>query len=307
MAGTEINLYGVGDVDLTALMNTVDMQRVTFHALSLTNYDNTALPAIAAGSFCEVGGTLFGFGVELAITGWGAIANDTPAFIKLVPAGATPDTVTAEFTDTSPVWSDTKQGWYGTVASANHRYIGGLHRVDAATYSRKWLYGTFDTSTQIIKAHGDGSVDVAGSLGIEGASRVRVTKNDAQSIPDSTATIVQYDDEDFDNLNEFASYKFTAQKAGYYLVTASLLSATVTWAESEYWQITLYKNGVAKTSGVKGISPEGDLLAKHSVLNDIIYLAATDYIDIRCYQIQGNAVNTATSATENFFAVHRLS
>ncbi len=139
MAGTEINLYGIGDVDLTAMMNTIDLQRVTFQGLSLTNYDNTALPAIAAGSLVEVGGTLFKFGVELAITGWGAIANDTPAYIKLVPAGTTPDTVTAEFTDTAPTWSDTKQGWYGTAADANHRYIGGLHRVDAATYYNKYL------------------------------------------------------------------------------------------------------------------------------------------------------------------------
>ncbi len=137
--GTEINLYGVGDVDLTALMNTVDLQRVTFQGLSLTNYDNTALPAIAAGSLVEVAGALFKFASEEAITGWGGIGDDTPAYIKLVPAGTDPDTVTAEFTDTAPVWSDAKQWWYGTGGAANHKYIGGLHRVDAATYYNKYL------------------------------------------------------------------------------------------------------------------------------------------------------------------------
>ena len=140
MAGAQVSLYGTGDTDLTALMNTVDLQRVTFQGLSLTNYDNTSLPAIAAGSLVEVAGALFKFASEEAITGWGGIGDDTPAYIKLVPAGTTPDEVTAEFTDTAPAWSDAKQGWYGTGGNANHRYVGGLHRVDAATYSKKWIY-----------------------------------------------------------------------------------------------------------------------------------------------------------------------
>ncbi len=138
MAGAEVNLYAIGDVDLEALMNTVDLQRVTYQGLSLTNYDNTALPAIAAGSLAEVAGTLFKLTVEEAITGWGGVAVGA-AYIKLVPAGTDPDTVTAEFTDTAPTWSDAKQGWYGTAAAANHKYIGGLHRVDAATYYNKYL------------------------------------------------------------------------------------------------------------------------------------------------------------------------
>ncbi len=140
MAGTEVNLYGVGDVDLTAMMDTLDRQRITFHALSLTNYDNTSLPAIAAGSHEEVAGTLFKFAGEEAITGWAGIGNDTAAYIKLVPAGTDPDTVTAEFTDISPTWSDAKQGYYGTGGNANHKYVAGLYKVDAATYSKKRLY-----------------------------------------------------------------------------------------------------------------------------------------------------------------------
>ncbi len=310
MAGTEVNLYSVGDVDLTAMMDTLDRQRITFHALSLTNYDNTSLPAIAAGSHEEVAGTLFKFTVEEAITGWGAIANDTAAYIKLVPAGTDPDTVTAEFTDTAPTWSDAKQGWYGTAAAANHRYIGGLHRVDAATYSQKWLYGTFDTSIQTIKVYGDGTIgdlDISGSLILSGASRARVTKNNAQSINNASSTIVQYDDEDYDNLGEFASYRFTAKEAGYYFVTASLLSANVLWAGGEYWQITLFKDGAAISSGFKNIASAGETRTFQSIVSDVVYLAATNFIDIRVYQNSGIAINTDTSATHNYFSVHRLS
>ena len=289
MAGSEINLYGVGDVDLTALMNTVDLQRVTFQGLSLTNYDNTALPAIAAGSLVEVAGALFKFTAEEAITGWGAIANDTAAYIKLVPAGTDPDTVTAEFTDTAPTWSDAKQGWYGTGGSANHKYVATLDKVDAATYATKDVYNG---------RYGERPM----------RSRVRVTKNNAQSIPNASATIVQYDDEDYDNLGEFATYEFTAKESGYYSVAAGLLSAAAEWDVLEIWQIILYKNNAAITSGYQNVINEfQSSIVKHSFLADIIYLAATDYIDIRCYQTQGAGVNTSADATYNYFAVHRLS
>ena len=165
MSGAQVNLYAIGDVDLQAIMNTVDLQRVTFQGLSLTNYDNTSLPAIAAGSLAEVAGTLFKFTVEEAITGWGAIANDTAAYIKLVPAGTTPDEVTAEFTDTAPTWSDAKQGWYGTGGAANHRYIATLMKVDAATYADKHLYaGRRNTGVKI----GSFTIDGNGTPAITG-------------------------------------------------------------------------------------------------------------------------------------------
>lgn len=289
MAGTEINLYGVGDVNLTALMNTVDSQRVTYHALSLTNYDNDLEPAIAAGSFIEVGGTLFSFGVELAITGWAGIGNDTPAYIKLVPAGTSPDTVTAIFTDTAPVWSDAKQGWYGTAAAANHRYVAGLYRDDAASYDDKWLY----------EGRGRSS---------DGYSRMRTTKNDAQTIPTATITIVEYDDVDFDNLSEYdnvANFRYTAKEAGYRMVIAALESVAVAWEIDEFWEIRLYKNGAIYSYGSRS-SGSAQTFVQKSILTDIIYLAATDYIDIRIWHDQGGDVNTSATISTNNFSVHRL-
>lgn len=137
MSGAQINLYSVGDVDLTAMMDTLDKQRVSFRALILTNLGNALEPEIASGSLVEVAGALFKFAANEAITGWAGIGATTKTYIKLVPAGASPDTVTAEFTDTTPVWDSVKQGYYGTGGSANHRYIAGLYKVDAATYSNK--------------------------------------------------------------------------------------------------------------------------------------------------------------------------
>lgn len=178
MAGQEVNLYGVGDVDLTALMDTVDKQRVTYRGLSLTNVDNDNEPAIAAGSLIEVAGALFKFTSEEAITGWSGISNDTDAYIKIVPAGTSPDTVTAVFTDTAPTWSDAKQGWHGTGGSANHRYVAGVKRGTSSSdywekYLIKWQPG--DLVTKIIRTedwnmNGTTFITVAHGLGSKWAN-----------------------------------------------------------------------------------------------------------------------------------------
>ena len=146
------------------------------------------------------------------------------------------------------------------------------------------------------------------SISIDGASRVRVTKNNAQSIARASAVIVQFDDEVFDNLGEFANYKFTAKQSGYYFVSASLESAPNIWLEGQIWKIRLYKNDShVSTGSYNQIATTIDSNPFISQITDIIYLAATDYIDIRCYQTDEGAINTSTGAAENYFSVHRIS
>ena len=121
-------------------LSQIEKQRRGYLQLSLTNFDNLLEPEIAAGSRAEVADSLFYAAGNEAILNWAGIAVSNDVYIKLVPAGATPDTCTAEFTTTAPTWSDTKQGFYGVGASANHRYIGGLYKDAAGAYTEKWLY-----------------------------------------------------------------------------------------------------------------------------------------------------------------------
>lgn len=131
MAGSKVNNYGVGDVDLTALMDSTDVQRKGYVGLSITNFDNDSEPAIAIGSKIEVNGALFEFDSEEAI---GGAPADGIIYIKTIPAGAS---ITAEFTATAPTWDDSKQGWYGTVASATHRYLPYRMILDTGDYKEK--------------------------------------------------------------------------------------------------------------------------------------------------------------------------
>ena len=100
--------------------------------VSLTNHDNTSEPAIAAGSRLEISQEGYSNSIEEAITGWGAISNDTQAYIKLVPSGAEAD---PEFTDVVPTFNEAKAGWY----DGNDRYIFSVYKTDATTYTDKLL------------------------------------------------------------------------------------------------------------------------------------------------------------------------
>jgi len=133
MSLAQINDYGIGNVNLTSLMDTLDRQRRGYQAISLTHYDDALEPKIAAGSIVEIGGALFKCESDESISGWAGIGNDNDVYIKLVPSGTT---ATAAFTTAAPTWSTSKQGWY----VGNDRYIAGLYKDAGGNYTQKHLY-----------------------------------------------------------------------------------------------------------------------------------------------------------------------
>jgi len=137
MSLTQINDYGVGNVNLTSMMETLDRQRRGYQAISLTHYDDNLECKIAAGSIIEVGGALFKTEALESITGWGGIGNSNDVYVKIVPAGAV---ATAVFVTAAPTWSTSKQGWY----AGNDRYVGGLYKDSGGAYVIKWLYAPED-------------------------------------------------------------------------------------------------------------------------------------------------------------------
>ena len=85
------------------------------------------------------------------------------------------------------------------------------------------------------------------------------------------------------------------------------MSANVAWATGEVWHIALHKNGTRYSDG-EYRTCDANLSANFgSVYSDIVYLAATEYIDIRIHHNQGAAVNIENNAVYNHFSVHRLS
>lgn len=133
MAGTLINTYAVGDVNLDNMMTTLDDTRRGYHQVSLTEMTTTTVPKIAAGSLIEVAGALYSFASDETL---GGSPSDGTVYIYIVPAGAT---CTAVMTNTAPTWSDAKQGWYGTGGAATYRYLQGVIIVKSATVYTKYV------------------------------------------------------------------------------------------------------------------------------------------------------------------------
>jgi hypothetical protein len=118
-----------------------------YQAVSLTNFDSSALSAIAAGSKVEIAGAFFTFTVDETInaTSWTAITTGNTAYIALIPAGtAGSQTVTASYTATAPVWSTSKQGWYASAGSST-RVIGSVRKAEATSQLDKIVFDGMDS------------------------------------------------------------------------------------------------------------------------------------------------------------------
>jgi len=120
MAGAQIEIVA----------NQIEAQRLGYQAISLTHYEDTDEPQIAAGSKVEIGGALFEFSGNESITGWGGIGNSTDVYIKLTVSGTS---VTAAFTTSAPSWDTAKQGWYGGA----ERYVFYLRKDGSGNYADK--------------------------------------------------------------------------------------------------------------------------------------------------------------------------
>jgi len=134
----KINNYSQLDSNILEMQLTEDCSFIGKHNVSLTNYDNTSLPAVAAGSIIEVDGALYKATSEEVISG---SPSDGTVYIKMVP---TLTDCSPVFTNTAPTWSDSKNGWYGTTTSATHRYLEFKMTKAAAVWSNKRVFNYFD-------------------------------------------------------------------------------------------------------------------------------------------------------------------
>lgn len=159
---------------------------------------------------------------------------------------------------------------------------------------------------------GDGLLASGGSLkvnGIASHAHVRATHTSPQTIPVSTATVVQYANEEYDTLSEYntSTYRYTATKDGYYSVSARLQADPDTASIDDSFQIDLYVNGSEKAHGFSEYCDNGRANRPYaSVIHTTVYLTAGDYIDIRCTQNVQTNLDTAGNGITNYLTIDRL-
>ncbi len=147
MSGILLNIFTSPDPAFASAVECFAASMRGHLALSLTHWDDTTVPAIAAGSVAECDGDLYEFEAEEAISTTDPITASTVAdgivYIMLIPSGGS---ITAAFTATPPVWGALLYGWYCPESGfENCRYVAGCMKATAA-FSGK---GYFDDFTQV--------------------------------------------------------------------------------------------------------------------------------------------------------------
>lgn len=135
-------------------------------------------------------------------------------------------------------------------------------------------------------------------------SRVRAYLGTAQDIPSGVWTKVNLDVKHFDTLDEYdnvTNYRFTATKAGYYLVIAA--ARFNVGVDQKIYAVRIYRNGAAggaydsrSSSGTGTVTPRGI---------DVINLAIDDYIELWVYHNVGADSALVTGSTGTYLVVHR--
>jgi len=137
-------------------------------------------------------------------------------------------------------------------------------------------------------------------------SRARAYRDtSAQSIAASTNVKVELNAESYDEQGEFDSstnYRFTATKAGYYLVCAAIEYAGMD--DGVRYKASIYKNG---TEVARNYQRAGGTGSQAVTISDIVYLAAGDYLELWTKHESSGAQDISYGSALTFMAIHKLS
>jgi len=131
-----------------------------------------------------------------------------------------------------------------------------------------------------------------------------VTLSGDQSISASTWTKITFDTETWDTDSAFASNKFTVPsgESGKYYIAAKIAIADMD--DNELSIIGIYKNGsLISTTQFEARSP-GTNKAMFHVVNTILDLSASDYLEVYGYQTDGGANNVLSS--RSYFGGYKI-
>ena len=138
----------------------------------------------------------------------------------------------------------------------------------------------------------------------------RYSTDAAQSFSTGSLDIINFEDVDYDPdslVTVGASWKFTAPTNGYYLVNAFVtMNTTTTLGAGEACYLSLYKNGAAYSNIAYQASQSATDRYITSSGSDVIYLTASQYIDVRYSQASGGTLALLGAAAWNHIEILRI-
>ena len=155
--------------------------------------------------------------------------------------------------------------------------------------------GSTPTTAVTIDASQNVAFSKGFTVGVTAAPAFSAYANADLSIPNSSATKVLFQTEEWDTNNNFASSRFTPTVAGYYQ-----FNAQISWSAANNSRnvIYLYRNGNIYKVG-------NDFSGNNNVSNCVSCIGyangTTDYFEIYCIQLSGGSLTLANAAYNTWF------
>ena len=128
----------------------------------------------------------------------------------------------------------------------------------------------------------------------------------AQSIPDTTQTLIQFDTEAFDSAGAYdtSTYKFTPQVGGKYVVYAQMTPNS--GDDYDTFELQMYKNAVS-TDGTQAIARGRNEASDTRYVNRIVeFNGSTDFVFVYTFQISGAGRNIRGTKYDTFFGAYKI-
>lgn len=135
----KIDTYETGNILLDRIMLANDHSSRSKDRYTITELTTSVIPQIAAGSVIDQCGAMVyaSSNESIATTDpyTGSVVADGPVFIIMTSLSGI---FSASFTATAPVWSDAKQGYYGTGGQVAAKYLSYTMIKSGSSYTYKF-------------------------------------------------------------------------------------------------------------------------------------------------------------------------
>jgi len=176
--------------------------------------------------------------------------------------------------------------------------VDGLHADDSGA-----------ADAHVVATNADGDVKLQ-SIIQSTAIASRATRGTAQTIPNATVTIINYDTVVYDQgscITTGANWRYTAKVAGAYRISAGFqLITNGAFTDGETLMIIVSLNGAsaAVIDYVCNIPPGAPNVASYGSTE--LSMAVDDYIDVRAFQNSGSARDLVNNSHYNWITISRI-
>ncbi len=153
---------------IATVANQAASARLGVNNISLTEWETTSLPSVAAGSTLQISNTMYQFGADETCDTGNVISAGSVSTLYFLYAN--PTLLTCQGSATHPLWDDALQGWYQTLSGVYCRCYGFLYKTATSQYITKHVLKNRNYDYMVGMISGFPFANVPGWLRCNGAT-----------------------------------------------------------------------------------------------------------------------------------------